>query len=115
MAAVFGPCPVVLPREHPALNAPARHRGVNGIRLRRILQGRQHRGGWTGPTSRRLRCRVLYVFAIHLALGCGWWARRCRDLGAAAAGGGGGLQGGRRDRCLIVVVVEGEEEEEGRQ
>ena len=39
VAAVFGPCPVVVPREHPALNAPARHRGVNGVRLRRILQG----------------------------------------------------------------------------
>ena len=39
VAAVFGPCPVVVPREHPALNAPARHRGVNGVRLRQILQG----------------------------------------------------------------------------
>ena len=38
VAAVFGPCPVVMPREHPALNSPARHRGDNGVRLRQILQ-----------------------------------------------------------------------------
>ena len=41
VAAVFGPHPVVVPRVQPApaLNALARRRGVDGIRLRRILQG----------------------------------------------------------------------------
>ena len=39
VAAIFVPCPVVVPREHPAINAPACHRGVNGVRLRLILQG----------------------------------------------------------------------------